>query len=344
MQSLLEFNFTEFSELLQNFTPQKFRAKQIFKWINSGAEFDEMTDTPKELKCNLSLDYCVNPVKIEKKFQSSDGSIKFLFSLLDGNLIEGVFMPNKYGNTICISTQVGCRMGCTFCASGIGGLVRNLSAGEILGQVVCVNKNIGGTVANRKITNIVLMGSGEPLDNYENVTKFFKLVNDENGLNISLRNISLSTSGIAENIIRLADDGYAVTLSISLHATTDETRQSIMPIAHKYSLRTLIEAARYYFDKTGRRVIFEYSMIKEKNMSFFDAKRLVEITYGMSSHINLIMINPVEEKKIVGCTKIEAERFCQRLVDMGLSATIRHSYGSDIGGACGQLRRGFIEK
>ena len=248
-------------------------------------------------------------------------------------------MPHDYGNSLCVSTQVGCRMGCEFCASGIGGLVRNLTAGEILGQVVSVNKFFCGNLSDRKITNIVLMGSGEPLDNYDNTVKFIETVSAPYGINIGQRSVSLSTCGIVDKMRELADLQLGVTLSVSLHATLDEYRRKLMPIANKYSVTDVVSAARYYFKKTGRRVIFEYSMVKGVNMSFSDARRLSELTKGMAAHVNLIMLNKVEGKKVEGCTALEAERFCEKLVSLGVSATIRRSMGADIAGACGQLRR-----
>jgi len=336
---LQSFSLEELKQALVEQGFPKYRAEQIFKWLNKNTPFENMSDLPKSLISFLQEKYIDRAINIEKQFKSVDGSIKFLYKLYDGNIIEGIYMPHNYGDTICISTQVGCRMGCAFCASGIGGLVRNLEAGEILGQIIAVNATLP---ENRKITNVVLMGSGEPLDNYDNVTKFIRLLNAKEGLNISQRNVSLSTCGLCEKIIQLADEGYGITLSLSLHATTDENRQNLMPIAKKYTLAQTIDAVKYYFQKTGRRVIFEYSMVKGENIDFFDAKRLREITKGYPSHVNLIMLNPVKEKNVKGCTKEEAQRFLQRLTDMGVSATIRRSSGTDVGGACGQLRRSFI--
>jgi len=340
-------------ELLQNFSLEElkqrfvansipqYRAGQVFKWLNKNTLFDDMTDLPKSFIEELKSNYIEVAVKINREFKSVDGSVKFLYMLFDGNIIEGIYMPHSYGDTLCVSTQVGCRMGCAFCASGIGGLIRNLEPGEILGQILAVNSWLNG---KSKITNVVLMGSGEPLDNYDNVTKFIDLVNAKEGLNISQRNISLSTCGLCEKIRQLADDGYSVTLSVSLHATTDEHRRNLMPIANKYSVFEVIDAVKYYFERTGRRIIFEYSMVKGENMDFFDAKRLREFTKGYPSHVNLIMLNPVKEKSVKGCTKQEAARFLERLTDMGISATIRKSSGVDVGGACGQLRRSVMHK
>lgn len=339
---LLDLNIEELKELLASYDCRSFRAQQVYKWLSNGCDFSEMSDLPKSLRDKLGENHTAQPIVILESIKSKDGSVKFLYRLIDGNIIEGVFMPHDYGNTLCVSTQVGCRMGCEFCASGIGGLVRNLSAGEILGQVVAVNRFLGGNAGDRKIMNIVLMGSGEPLDNFDNVVKFIDLVSAPYGLNIGKRSVSLSTCGLTEKMRELADLGLGVTLSVSLHATLDEYRRKLMPIANKYSVTDVIAAARYYFQKTGRRVIFEYSMVKGVNMSFLDAKRLAELTKGMSAHINLIMLNKVEGKNIAGCTKQEGERFCEKLRELGVSATVRRSMGSDVAGACGQLRRSRI--
>ncbi len=341
---LLDNSIDELKEIVAGLGQPSFRAGQIMKWLYCGAEFDDMTNLPADLRTVLSCGYVAQPLVIQEHYESSDGSVKFLYRYSDGNIIEGVYMPHSYGNTLCVSTQAGCRMGCSFCASGIGGLVRNLTAGEIVAQVVAVNKFFGGSVTDRKISNLVLMGSGEPLDNYDNVTKFLRLITDKNTFNIGMRSISLSTCGIVENIRKLADDGYGVTLSLSLHATTDETRRELMPIANKYGLGEVIDAVKYYFEKTGRRVIFEYALVKGRNMSFFDCKRLRELTRGYPCHVNLIRLNYVKEKGMAGCTEAEAQRFCKKLEEMNVSATIRRSFGNDIGGACGQLRRSYIAK
>ncbi len=343
MKLLMDFSLSQLVEEFKEIGLPSFRAKQVFQWLTAYADFDEMSNLSKDLRERLKQKYMAQPMTIVEKLISKDGTRKYLYRLADGNVIEGALMKQEYGNTICVSTQVGCRMGCAFCASGIGGLVRNLTAGEILGQVLAVNRDLGDG-KERKITNIVLMGSGEPLDNYDEVTAFLRLVSSPDGINISERNISLSTCGLADKIYRLADDGHKVNLSISLHATTDESRQSVMPIARKWSIDQILTAVKYYFEKTGRRIIFEYTMIKDVNMNFFDCKRLKTLTTGYPSHVNLIMLNPVKEKDVKGCSKQEAERFCARLNEMGVSATIRKSKGSDIEGACGQLRRNYLEQ
>lgn len=339
---LADLSYEEVEKLVAEVGVPSYRAKQLYAHITRFDDYDEMTDLPSAFREKLSGKYAARGVAIEKKLVSRDGTEKFLYRLSDGNIIEGAFMKQSYGNTLCVSTQVGCRMGCAFCASGIGGLVRNLTAGEILSQVLCVNREEGGSDRKRAVTNVVLMGSGEPLDNYDEVTKFLRLISSEKGLNMSERNISLSTCGLVENVYRLADDGFTVTLTFSLHASSDEERQKVMPIANRYSIAEIVKAAKYYFEKTGRRVIFEYTMIKGVNMNHFDAKRLSEILRGFPCHVNLIMLNPVKEKNLVGCTKEEGERFMKKLNEFGVSATIRKSKGSDVGGACGQLRRSYV--
>jgi 23S rRNA (adenine2503-C2)-methyltransferase len=341
MKLLLDYSLEELNNIFSG--QPKFRAKQIFRWLHNGAEFSEMSDIPQSFREYLAQNYTAFPLKIIKTLNSKkDNTQKFLYQLNDGNIIEGVVMEYIYGHTICVSTQVGCRMGCTFCASGIGGLARNLSAGEILGQVIAVNKYLGGNITDRKITNIVLMGSGEPLDNYQNVAKFIELVSSPEGINISQRNISLSTCGLCENIKKLADDGYKITLTISLHSAIDQIRKSIMPIANKYKVADIVEAAKYYFKKTGRRVIYEYALIKDVNMDEESLQALVNITKGYSCHINLIMLNYVKEKGLKPCTREQAKEFEIKLKKHNVSVTIRRSMGSDIEGACGQLRNNYL--
>lgn len=317
-----------------------YRAKQLREWVNRAVSFDKMSNLPKPLIATLSEKYSVTGVEIIKKLISRDGTVKYLFALGDGNVVEGVLMRYKYGNTLCISTQVGCRMGCAFCASGIDGLIRNLTAGEILGEVLEVNRDEGGTPEKRAVTNVVLMGSGEPLDNYDNVTSFLRLLNDKEGLNISERNVSLSTCGITDYIKRLADDGFSVTLTISLHAADDETRKRIMPTANKYKIADIVSAAKYYFEKTGRRYIFEYSLIKGVNDGKDNMLALAKLLKGLPCHVNLIRLNYVKEKGLKGSDN--AEEMKKILENEGISATVRRTMGSDIDGACGQLRRRFL--
>lgn len=322
------------------------RAEQLYRWANEYVTFDLMSNLPKDVRELLSTVYEEQPVKIEQEFISKDGTRKYLFKLCDGNIIEGVLMSYKYGNTICVSTQVGCRMGCLFCATGLDGMVRNLSAGEILGQVLAVNHALGGTVTERKITNIVLMGCGEPLDNFDNVVKFVNLVSSTGGsINISQRNISLSTCGIAPKIKELADLDLGITLTISLHATTDEFRAKIMKIANAYSLADLFDSIYYYYKKTGRRIMFEYILL-DKNTTIHDARRIKSLCKGLSYHINLIPINSTPntsvKPELKPANKEKTATFWQALKDNNISATTRRTLGEDIAGACGQLRRSKI--
>ena len=319
------------------------RAEQLYRWAHEYVDFDQMSNLPKDLRDLLKNEYNEQPVQIQEEFVSQDGTKKYLFKLFDGNVIEGVLMNYKYGNTICVSTQVGCRMGCLFCATGLDGMIRNLSAGEILGQVLAVNHAIGGTVAERKITNIVLMGCGEPLDNFDNVVKFVELVSSTGGgINISQRNISLSTCGIAPKIKELADKDLGITLTISLHATTDEFRTKIMKIAHAYSLADLFESIHYYYKKTGRRIMFEYILL-DKNTTIHDARRIKSLCAGLSYHVNLIPINSTPntavKPELKPASKSKTADFWQALKDFNISATTRRTLGEDISGACGQLRR-----
>lgn len=345
MGILLDFSLQEMEQIIEKMGEKKFRAKQIYTGLYQGKSFNQISNISDNLKQKLIENFISEPIKIIDKRISSDGTVKFLYKLYDNNVIEGVLMKYKYGYTLCVSTQVGCRMRCAFCASGIDGLVRNLSAGEILGQVIEVNQFLEGKLKEeRKITNVVLMGSGEPLDNYENVKKFIKLVNDKNGLNISERNISLSTCGIVENIYKLADDNLQITLTISLHAPFDDMRKTLMPIANKYSIKQIIDACKYYFNKTGRRVVFEYVLIKGVNTTDECINQIARLMKGFSYHINVISLNSVEEKDLKGTTREEALEFVKKLQDRHISATLRRTMGQDIDGACGQLRRKFLKE
>ena len=326
----------------------RFRAGQIFDWMTNYAKFDEMSNLPQDLRELLKQNFIDNPISIEKELISKDGTKKYLLSLPDGNVVEAVLMNYKYGNTICISTQVGCRMGCGFCATGIDGLVRNLSAGEMLSEVLAINKHVGGTKADRKITNIVLMGCGEPLDNYDNVVKFVRLISAKEGLNLSQRNISLSTCGLADKIKMLADEDLGITLTISLHASTDEQRKKIMNVAKAYSLKELFFAIKYYFEKTKRRIVFEYIEL-DMNTNPEDAERIRDLCKGLSYHFNLIPINTTpnsveQNPALKPPTKQKSSAFWEKLKELNISATTRRTLGSDIEGACGQLRRSTIAK
>ena len=341
---LTDKSLQELEEIVLGLGEGKFRASQLYMWLAKGVDFEKMNNIPKAFKDKLAENgYIAQGVQICGEYKSAiDGTVKYLYKLCDGNIIEGVLMRYKYGNTLCVSTQVGCRMNCSFCASGLDGLIRNLTAGEILGQVIAVNAR-NATDSERGVTNIVLMGSGEPLDNYDNVCKFLTLVSDEKGLGISKRNISLSTCGLCDKIRRLADDGYTPTMTISLHAPNDEMRREIMPIAKKYSIADIISAVRYYFDKTGRRIIFEYSMIEGKNDGEDCARQLAEVVKGLSCHINLIPLNYVKERGLTGSSKKNIYRFMAILEKQGISVTVRRSMGGDIEGACGQLRRKVLK-
>jgi len=339
---LADYSLAEIENLIKELGEQKFRAEQVYQGIMNGKKITEI-NIPFLLREKLLEKFEDCPLEIIENFKSSDGTIKFLFKLSDGNIIEGVLMSYVYGNTQCVSTQVGCRMNCSFCASGLNGLIRNLSSGEILFQVLAVNKFAGGTVKDRKVTNIVLMGSGEPLDNYDNVVKFLKNINAEKGINISTRNISLSTCGIANKIYDLAEEGFSLNLTISLHSAFDEERKKIMPIANAFSIEQILKACDYYFLKTKRRYIFEYSLIKGKNDGDKDIEGLTKLLRGRPCHINLIRLNEVKEKNMTGTDKKEAYRFLGELEKNGLSASLRRQIGTDIEGACGQLRASYID-
>lgn len=331
------------SFVLNDLGESKFRAKQIAQWLARGAEIDEMTNLSASLRAKLKDLAVANPVSIRESYKSKiDETEKFLYELRDGNLIEGVVMRYKYGDTLCVSTQVGCRMGCAFCASTLEGRVRDLSAGEILGQVVAANRHIQRQDAQRRIHNIVLMGSGEPFDNYDNVVKFLRLVNSPEGLNISIRNISLSTCGLVNRIYDFIEEGLPVTLSLSLHAPNDDIRQKLMPVAHAYGMEETIAACRSYSEATGRRVVFEYALVKNMNCDVKHAEELARRLRGMRCHVNLIPLNDVKERNLEAPSKQEVAAFLRRLELKNISATIRREMGADIDGACGQLRRKYL--
>ena len=340
-QVFLGLSKEEISSLLPNC--QKYTAAQIYSFLQDGKNFHEMTSLKKDLREKLNNDFIANPVGILEVFTGKSGTKKYLFKLCDNNLIEGVYMPHDYGDTLCLSTQIGCRMGCTFCASTLDGLVRNLTPAEMLGQVICVNRDNGGSAKNRAITNLVLMGSGEPFDNYDNVLKFLDKVSEEGGINISERNISLSTSGLCDKIRKFATSGHKVTLSISLHAPFDELRSALMPVNKAYCVKELVDSAKFYFENTGRRVIFEYTLIKGENDSDACAKELARLLKGFPAHVNLIRLNEVKERNHVAPSVDATEEFLHKLEKLGVSATIRRSLGNDIEGACGQLRRRYLE-
>ncbi len=334
---LLGLKAEEVAAILPEGAP-RYTAKQVRAFCFDGKSIDEMTSLSVSLREKLKETAVSVPVGIMRVYASRDGSKKYLFMLEDGNLIESVFMPHDYGNTVCVSTQVGCRMHCAFCASGADGLIRDLDFSEILGQVVAVNRAEGGSARKRAVTNIVLMGSGEPLDNYDNVMRFLEEVTAPDGLGVSERNISLSTSGLADKMKKFADSGRKVTLSVSLHSPFDEERSKLMPVNKKYNIASVINAARYYFKRTGRRVIFEYTLIRGVNDTDACAERLKELTTGFPSHINLIRLNETGSA-LKRHTADAAKQFMLKLNARGVSATVRRSFGADTEGACGQLRR-----
>lgn len=336
MIDLKDFLYDELEEFIIGLGEKKFRASQIYKWLHLGVtSFDEMTDISKKFRDKLSEVSYISTLEIERKLVSKiDGTVKYLFRLPDGNCIESVVMRYHHGLTICISSQVGCRMGCRFCASTIGGLYRSLSSGEILNQVIFAQKDLG-----ERISNIVLMGIGEPLDNYDNVVKFLKNVNNEKGLNIGLRHITLSTCGLVPGIYKLAEENLPITLTISLHAPNDEIRSTIMPINNKYKTDELLKACKEYQKQTGRRLSFEYSLIKGVNDSRENALELASKIKPLGAHINLIPVNNVEERDFKKGSKSEINAFLKCLTDCGVNATIRRELGADISASCGQLRK-----
>lgn len=336
---LTEMKLDEVAKLLSDLGEPRYRAKQVYAWLVRGVLSAEMTNLPKALREKLAaLPYGAVSI-FQKRLSERDGTAKFLFSLEDENLVEGVLMRYHYGNTVCLSTQVGCRMGCAFCASTLEGKVRDLHAGEMLGQIAAIEKDEPHEDGHRAVTNLVLMGSGEPLDNFENVVRFLYLVSSPDGMNISPRNISVSTCGIVPKIYEFMEKAPHVTLSVSLHAHDDETRSRIMPINRAYPIAELLKAARAYADGTGRRVVFEYALISGVNASEQDAVALAKRLRGMRCHVNLIPLNPVPERNLSGATRQQAQQFAAWLEREHISATVRREMGTDIEGACGQLRR-----
>lgn len=336
MINLKDLTFEELKEFMINLGEKPFRAKQIFSWLHRGIEtFDEMTDISLNLRQKLAEVSYISRMKIIRKLESKlDKTKKYLFELDDGNRVESVVMYYKHGITICISCQVGCRMGCKFCASTIGGLVRSLTPGEILDQVLFAQKDIG-----ERISNIVMMGIGEPLDNFDNVIKFLINVNDERGINIGYRHISLSTCGVVPNILRLKEYNFPLTLSVSLHAPTDDIRSRIMPVNKAYNIDKLLDACRDYADYTKRRISFEYALIKDVNDNKHEAVLLAKRLKGMLCHVNLIPVNNVDENNFEKPTKEKIKEFMNVLEKYGIPVTVRRELGSDISASCGQLRR-----
>lgn len=333
-------------EELQTFFAQigqkPFRAKQVYEWMHKkqAVSIDEMTNLSKELREQLKQE-CTYTVlkKVQVQVSKLDGTRKYLFGLADGNVIESVLMRYKHGNSVCISSQVGCRMGCRFCASTIDGLVRNLTSGEMLEQIYRIGEDIG-----ERISNVVVMGSGEPLDNYDNLVKFITMLTDVNGLNISQRNLTVSTCGLVPQIRELATHQFQMTLALSLHASSQEKRRELMPVANKYDLKDVLEACDDYFEKTGRRITFEYSLVGGVNDTDEDVEQLVRLLHGKNCHINLIPVNPIKERDFVQSSRPVVEEFQKKLQTHGITATVRREMGRDIDGACGQLRRRYMEE
>lgn len=341
MIDLKDFEYDELIAYLKELGEPKFRAEQIFTWLHKGVcSYDEMTNLSKATRQKLSEKTYVSTLKIKLKLVSKlDGTIKYLFELPDGNCIESVVMRYHHGLTICISSQIGCRMGCRFCASTIGGLYRSLTPGEIINQVIFAQKDIG-----ERISNIVIMGIGEPMDNYDNIVKFLHNVNHEKGLNIGYRHITLSSCGVVPGLKKLADEMLPITLTISLHAPNDAIRDEIMPVNHKWKIKELMEACRYYVNKTGRRISFEYSLIHGVNDSEDNARELARLVRPLHGHVNLIPVNKVEERDYKKGSAEEIRAFRDLLEELGINATVRRELGGDINASCGQLRKKVIDE
>ena len=336
MKNIKDYNLNELKEEFVKLNEKPYRAEQVFKWLYESevTSFDDMTNLSLELRDKLKNEFEFHNFKILKKQESSDGTKKYLFDVLDGNAIETVLMEYHHGRTICVSSQIGCKMGCKFCASTGIKFIRNLTSGEIVEQILAVQID-----ENVRISNIVFMGIGEPLDNYDNVLNAIGIINNPKGLNIGARHISISTSGIVPKIYELADRDYQFTLSISLHATNDKKRSEMMPVNNAYNIEELMKACRYYIGKTNKRISFEYALAKDNNDNLDDAKELVKLLKGMLCHVNLIPINKIENGKYVKSTNENIIKFRDYLNSKGITATIRRELGSDIDAACGQLRR-----
>ena len=341
MTDIKSMTMEELKNLMTEIGEKPFRAKQIYAWLHQQlvTSWDEMTYLSKSLRENLSGYPITALSQADVRISKIDGTRKYLFQLEDGNVIESVLMRYHHGNSVCISSQVGCRMGCRFCASTIGGLTRCLKPSEMLDQIYRIQADTGERVAN-----VVVMGTGEPMDNYDNLVRFIRILTDENGLGISQRNVTVSTCGIVPKMYELAEEKLQITLALSLHAPNDEKRQELMPIANKYSMDEVLDACRNYFDKTGRRITFEYSLVAGVNDSEEDAKQLAGRIRGINCHVNLIPVNPVRERSFVRSTREAVENFKKNLEKCGINGTIRREMGSDIDGACGQLRKRYMEK
>lgn len=336
MKNIKDYDLNELKQEFVEMGEKTFRAEQVFKWLyeNKVTSFDEMTNLSLELREKLKQNYGMHNFNILKKQESADGTIKYLFDVLDGNAIETVLMSYHHGYSICVSSQIGCKMGCKFCASTGIKFERNLTSGEIVEQILAVERE-----NNIRISNVVFMGIGEPLDNYDNVVNAIRIINNQKGINIGARHISISTSGLVPKIYQLAEENIQCTLSISLHATTDEKRSAMMPVNNRYNIAELLQACRDYIEKTNRRISFEYALAKDNNDNLEDAKRLIKLLKGMICHVNLIPINKIENGAFTKSSNENIMKFRDYLNDHGIVATIRRELGSDIDAACGQLRR-----
>ncbi|MDO4323438.1 MAG: 23S rRNA (adenine(2503)-C(2))-methyltransferase RlmN [Lachnospiraceae bacterium] len=340
-KDIKSFTFAEVKKAVEDMGEKPFRAKQLYQWMHEklAADFDEMTNLSKGFRQKLKDNFTYTSLEmVGRRISEVDGTEKYLFRLADGNVIESVLMRYHHGNSVCISSQVGCRMGCRFCASTLGGLTRNLLPSEMLDQVYRIQR-----ISGERVSNLVVMGTGEPLDNYENLLRFLELLTDEHGLHISQRNVTVSTCGIVENIRALADERLQITLALSLHASSQEKRKELMPVAYKYELKDVLDACRYYFAQTGRRITFEYSLVGGVNDTDQDARRLGEMISDMNCHVNLIPVNPIKERSYVQSDRSVIEAFKNKLEKYRINVTIRREMGRDIGGACGQLRKSYMD-
>lgn len=341
-QDIKAMTLEELTESIRQMGDKPFRAKQIYQWLHQKlvTDFDEMSNLSKLLREKMKEQFTLTALQpVDVKISQIDGTRKYLFRLADGNVIESVWMQYHHGNSVCISSQVGCRMGCRFCASTLDGLERNLTASEMLDQIYRIQSLTG-----ERVSNIVIMGSGEPMDNYDNVIRFLHMITDENGLNISQRNITVSTCGIVPGILKLAEEDLQITLALSLHAPNDEVRKTLMPIANRYSLKEILAACQTYFEKTGRRLTFEYSLVSGVNDNLDEAKALTALIKHMHGHVNLIPVNPIKERDYRQSDRKAIEAFKAYLEKNGINVTVRREMGRDINGACGQLRKSFLEE
>lgn len=339
MTDIKSMTIDELKKLMTTLGDKPFRAKQIYSWLHEHlvTSYDEMTNLSKSLREKLK-EYPVTALKmVDVQTSRIDGTQKYLFRLNDGNVIESVLMRYKHGNSVCISSQVGCRMGCRFCASTLDGLVRGLTPSEMLDQIYQIGRDTG-----ERVSNVVVMGTGEPMDNFDNLLKFIELLTDENGLNISQRNVTVSTCGIVPRMRELADKKLQITLALSLHASTQEKRLELMPVANKYEIHEVIDACRYYFEQTGRRITFEYSLVGGVNDTDEDVRNLCRLIKGINCHVNLIPVNPIKERDYVQPDVRVTTEFKNKLEKNGINATIRREMGRDIDGACGQLRKRYM--